>query len=86
MKVYITKYALTKGILEAEKVELYPWSRHVEGIFVKPDDWKPDTCIWVCDSEYATTLERAKFMADEMRQRKIMVLKKQIAKLEEMEF
>ena len=82
MKVWITKYALTDGILEKECVECgngtdgmirekensYPVYYHGEG-----KDWH-------------RTKESAIKKAEEMRQKKIENLKKQIKKLERMRF
>lgn len=79
MKVWITKYALTKGIIEMECVQFgdisvrevgnpFPTYYHGEG-----DEWH-------------RTKESAIKKAEEMRQKKIESLKKQIKKLEEMRF
>lgn len=78
MKVWITKYALTQGILEVEAkdlgddmiktVEKYPSYYSKEG-----RDWH-------------RTKESAISKAEEMRQKKIASLKKQIEKLEAMKF
>ena len=77
MKVYITKYALTSGIEEIE-VELcsdsmvrdMAHSRYFHG---DGKDWH-------------RSLESAKTKAEEMRNKKIASLKKQIDKLERLEF
>lgn len=79
MKVWITKYALTKGILEMKCVQSgdtsvreagdpFPTYYHGEG------------------NEWHRTKESAIKKAEEMRQKKIDSLKKQIKKLEEMRF
>ena len=79
MKVWITKYALTKGILEIECVKIgdagvrevgnsFPTYYHGEG------------------NEWHRTKESAIKKAEEMRQKKIESLKKQIEKLEKMRF
>lgn len=78
MKVYITKYALTKGILEKESRqcgdgmiatrERFSAYFHGEG-----KDWH-------------RTKENAIKRAEEMRMKKIESLKKQIEKLERMKF
>lgn len=79
MKVWITKYALTKGILEKECEDRgngavkeaenrFPIYYHREG-----DEWH-------------RTKESAIKKAEEMRQKKIASLKKQIEKLEKMRF
>ncbi len=83
MKAYIVKYALTKGIIEAE----YDPEDSVKSSTYVPVIWaKWDHYDIFFNNDYALTIERAKFMADEMRQRKIAALKKQIAKLEGMRF
>lgn len=79
MKVWITKYALTKGILEKECEDCrddtvretensFPVYYHGEG------------------KEWHRTKESAIKRAEEMRQKKITRLKKQIEKLEGMRF
>lgn len=79
MKVWITKYALTRGILEMECAQFgdisvkevgnpFPTYYHGEG------------------NEWHRTKESAIQKAEEMRQKKIASLKKQIKKLEEMRF
>ena len=77
MKVWITKYALTQGILERE-VELplrdYP------------------TMIKVCDleyyhgSEWHVTRKAALIEAEQMRGRKIKSLERQLTKLKKLSF
>ena len=86
MKAYIVKYALTKGIIEAEydPEDSVKSSTYVPVIWAKPDGWDHYDIFF--ENEYALTIERAKFMADEMRQCKIAALKKQIAKFEGMRF
>lgn len=79
MKVWITKYALTRGIIE--------------------DEGEPCGLEWVSASwdngyrcndfeqgEWFDTKERAIQKAEEMRQKKIASLKKQIEKLDRMRF
>ena len=79
MKVWITKYALTRGILEMECAQFgdisvkevgnpFPTYYHGEG------------------NEWHRTKESAIRKAEEMRQKKIESLKKQIKKFEEMRF
>lgn len=80
MKVWITKYALTKGIIEVD-------GELISSDFVSilnrglslPTHWfyKGD---WHSDKQSAIK------KAEEMRQKKIESLKKQIKKLEEMSF
>ena len=79
MKVWITKYALTGGIIEAEG-EPY-------GFEWVSASW--DNGFWRSvfgQGEWFDTKERAIAKAEEMRQKKIASLKKQIEKLEEMRF
>ena len=79
MKVWITKYALTDGIIEAEG-EPY-------GL-----EWVSASCDNGCrcndfeQGEWFDTKERAIKKAEEMRQKKIGSLKRQIKKLEKMRF
>ena len=80
MRVWITKYALTTGIIEAEAEEcehdmirvykdsFYPSYYHKEG------------------REWHRTKESAIAKAEEMRQKKISSLKKQVKKMEDMKF
>lgn len=75
MPYYVTKYALTKGILEfsEENSELCTHRGHTSlksGFF------------WIDSNDFSTDLEVAKRRADELRKRKIASLKKQITKLD----
>ncbi len=78
MKVYITKYALTKGIIETEDAEIcYNISENMirskkYGYFHK-NDWQ-------------ATKEGAVLRVEVMRIKKIESLKKQIEKLDKMKF
>lgn len=80
MKVWITKYALTKWIIEAV------------GEFVTSDSVgisNRDLCLptrWFYKGEWHSNKQSAIKKAEEMRQKKIASLKKQIEKLEEMRF
>lgn len=81
MKVWITKYALTSGIMEVEAefcasmstMVVYRAAGEEFDQFAHGNDWH-------------TAIESAKFKAKQMRQAKIASLKKQIAKLEKLEF
>ena len=78
MKVWITKYALTKGIVETETETQNPvWT-----VF------KNNTMLYTKNigKDFHTSKEEAKLKAEEMRQKKIASLKKQIDKLERMRF
>lgn len=87
MKVWITKYALTDGILEGEALEKHC----VFGFGMIKSEAK-----YFCRSkngdqyldigDFCCTYESAIQKAEEMRQKKIASLKKQIEKLEGMRF
>lgn len=77
MKVWITKYALTQGIIEADGV------RTSQGIYIKNSGLNTD---YFYGSDWYFDKESAIKKAEEMRQKKIASLKKQIEKLEEMRF
>lgn len=81
MKVYITKYALTEGIIEAEGE---PYGLELEWVSASWDDGYK--CGDFEQGEWYDTKERAIQKAEEMRQNKIASLKKQIEKLERMRF
>ena len=75
MKAYITKWALTKGIIELDDPEVFEGYVVIGRLdpMINPVDWffnKP------------AAIERA----EEMRVKKIASLRKQIAKLERMKF
>ena len=80
MKVWVTKFALTKGILELEvdQSESYPnivttrevWKRNFHG---KGVDWH-------------LSEEEAKIKAEDMRLSKVKSLQKSLAKFEKMRF
>jgi hypothetical protein len=80
MKVWITKYALTAGIIEtgtAEKKSLLPGT--ITANIGMPSNYFHRT-------EWQSTRELAVARANIMRDHRIQALKKQIAKLEAMEF
>lgn len=82
MKVWITKYALTKGIFEAETVN-HSTDNTVNVHYMGELSY----CIhWFCRPDWCETHERAVARAEEMRAKKIESLKKQITKLENMKF
>lgn len=79
MKVWITKYALTDGIIEAEG-EPY-------GLEWVSASWDNGCrCNDFEQGEWFDTKERAIKKAEEMRQEKIEDLKNQIKELDEMRF
>ena len=78
MKVWITKYALTRGIIESEIISQDPiWSVFKNNISMYTREVKK-----YCHA----SLKDAKLRAEEMRQKKIASLKNQIEKLERMRF
>ena len=79
MKVWITKYALTNGIIEAEAEPC--------GFDIISASWDNGTrCTNLYWEECYLSKKFAIKKAEEMRQEKIASLKKQIKKLEEMMF
>lgn len=81
MKIWISKYALTQGIyLEARA---YPHSKQPSVAVVQYDNG-----ILCCyfKGEWHETEQAAKDKAEEMRKKKILWHKKQIQKLEKLEF
>ena len=87
MKVWITKYALTDGILEVEliaehKIRENPIEYKSRYLCRNSDS---DQFYLDCD-DFCYTHECAIQKAKEMRQKKISSLKKQIEKLEGMRF
>lgn len=79
MKVWITKYALTKGIFEMD-VE----SQSEDGKVVYGKAW--NQCFHGQGVDWCKTKAAAIARAEEMRNKKITSLKNQIEKLEEMKF
>ena len=79
MKVWITKYALTDGIIEADA--------EIGGFDTITATWDNETrCDNFKGEEWWSTKKNAIEKAEEMRQKKIASLKKQIEKLERMRF
>ena len=80
MKIFITKYALTDGIIEKEAMNVDD-SNMMEVI------GGGDRFNWYAHTgEYSLTRKEAVKRAEEMRLKKIASLKKQIAKLENLTF
>lgn len=77
MKVYVTKYALTQGILyrEVEQSPGYPG-------WVKPLDWNGPLPDHYGKGEWSSNVDIAMSMAEEMRRKKIKSLRNQIERLE----
>ncbi len=78
MKVWITKYALTRGIVETEGEILQDKSLEVTS-----GEYKGR---WFWHKDFELTKEGAKVRAEEMRMKKIDNLKKRILKLEKKKF
>lgn len=76
-KVYITKYALTDGILEKEVETTFSPTMVVTSDRIRQSFHKP---FW------HDTKEEAMLHAESLRQRKIASVKKLLAKLEKMDF
>ena len=82
MKVWITKYALTDGIIEAESDEKTQTKKKLFAF------WNNDEfgCFYPQKEEVFFDKQSAIKKAEEMCQKKIESLKRQIKKLEEMRF
>lgn len=78
MKVWITKYALTDGIIETEG------ETNILGNFLITKGTYRN--MWFSYNNCFANKESAIQKAEEMRQKKIASLKKQIEKLEQMKF
>ena len=78
MKVYITKYALTAGIIEADAEILKGDMILING------DW--NRCFHGEGKDWHRTFEEAYKKAEQMRIKKIASLKKQLSKYEKMRF
>jgi hypothetical protein len=77
MKAYITKYALTAGIIEtdqADEVKHFPFLRRISANIGKPTNFFNGT-------EWQETRELAVARANIMREHRIQALEKQIKKL-----
>lgn len=85
MKVWITKYALTRGIIGVESKEAY-----IGGYCVVKENQinknGRDVCVHLVYGDWDENKESAINKAEEMRKKKIAGLKKQIKKLERMRF
>ena len=77
MKVFITKYALTQGILKREVNACAPATMVRDAI---------NLGTFYHGSEWHTTWYAAYAKAEDMRQKKIISLQKQISKLGKLEF
>jgi len=77
MKVFITKYALTRGIQKRE-VNTCPVNGVVQDASTRG--------IFYCGDTWHLTWEDAYSKAEDMRQKKILSLQKQISKLGKLKF
>ena len=85
MKVWITKYALTDGIIEAQHVEnIPPHDGMIQAYFYNKDNQLKND--YYKEDELFYGKQSAIKKAEEMRKKKIASLKKQIEKLERMRF
>ena len=85
MKVWITKYALTRGIIEIDVSDFHRTYVKPNGTMCFYDKFGNMVCSYK-KLEHFGLKELAIQKAEEMRQKKIESLKKQIKKLEEMRF
>lgn len=83
MKVWITKYALTKGIIEAETDKISN-DGFCHAYWIDKNGYKCNSFFH--PKYFEKDKESAVSKAEEMRQKKIASLKKQIEKLEKMKF
>ena len=82
MKVYVTKYALTKGIFSVEAKFCSDADRTMVEVLTKANEYT----YYLHGNSFHLTLEDAVNRAEEMRLKKIASLKKQLARLEAMDF
>ena len=87
MKVWITKYALTQGVEEIDSNQVKEFEMTDTGYlcFRRNGKYSYTTELY-SQKEWHRTKEFAIQKAEEMRQKKIASLKKQIEKLERMRF
>lgn len=78
--IYITKYALTKGIIEAELIKTDSDRATV------PSLSNPEYRQMFYKGEWFYTLEQAKIRAEEMREAKLKSLDKQMKKVSAIKF
>ncbi len=79
MKIFVTKYALTQGIIE-EEAFLLPCESEIYGYYDRGE------VTFYYPSEYSVTRDKAIQKANQMRQDKINFLLEQIGKLENLRF
>lgn len=80
-EVYVTKYALTRGILQYRSADGH--SIQVRGAYIHI---VTNNGFLILTKEWSPDLSRAKKIAEKMCKRKIVCLKRQITKLENLSF
>jgi len=80
MTAYITKYALTEGILELEVEE------SSNGYVRWPNPSIPTWSLYASKNQWRKTREEAVILANAMRDKKVATLKKQVARIEALTF
>lgn len=81
MKAYVTKYALTEGILEVECDE------HQNGGYLSfPSPQNPNWDIHASRNQWRKTRDEAVALSNAMRDKKVKNLKAQVARLEALKF
>jgi hypothetical protein len=84
MRIYITKYAMTRGVIEAETDEISDSGRWVHVPEIKTnkncDHW------FVLGSEAFETYDQALVMASKMRQKQIEHLERKLNKIKNLSF
>lgn len=81
--VYVTKYALTQGVLVRELIDTY---NGTSAIVEENGGNLSNNRSMYHPGEWHKTMNKANAKAESMRKAKIASLQKQIAKLEKMEF
>lgn len=84
MRVWITKYALTQGIYEKEAELSFPGNEDMIEVITTTSG--PKEFYHHKGKDWHTSREDAVERAEQMREQKILSLKKQIKKLGEMKF
>ncbi len=83
MKIYVVKYALTEGIEEREFLKIEGTDRKAFSRCFFTNGYGN---LLIRNTDFALTMDEARAKAYAMRDKKIASLKKNIAKLEKMEF
>lgn len=83
MKFYITKYALTKGIIE-EELEEYDYQNNDDEKLLSFKE--KEYYQFYYNSDFFTGMKEAKANAEQRRVKKIKSLQKQILKLQKLKF